>query len=85
MAMETLANNGLQTLLLGIALFASADAIAEAENDEVPDTEFLEYLGLWEETDEDWLLLEDEEVADNDERSDPVPEGEESTETEDEG
>jgi len=33
--------------------------------------EFLEYLGLWEETDEDWQL-------------DPVPEGEESTETEDE-
>jgi len=85
MAMETLANNGLQTLLLGIALFASADAIAAAESDEVPDAEFLEYLGLWEETDEDWLLLEDEEVADNDERSDPVPEGEESTETEDEG
>ena len=85
MAMETLANNGLQTLLLGIALFASVDAIAEAESDEVPDIEFLEYLGLWEETDEDWLLLEDEEVADNDERSDPVPEGEESTETEDEG
>ena len=83
--MATLADNGLQTLLLGIALFASADAIAEAENDEVPETEFLEYLGLWEETDEDWLLLEDEEVADNDERSDPVPEGEESTETKDEG
>ena len=85
MAMETLANNGLQTLLLGVALVASADAIAEAEIDEVPDMDFLEYLGLWEETDEDWLLLEDEEVADNDERSDPVPEGEESTETEDEG
>ena len=85
MAMETLANNGLQTLLLGVALFASADAIAEAESDEAPDMDFLEYLGLWEETDEDWLLLEDEEVADNDERSDPVPEGEESTEIEDEG
>jgi hypothetical protein len=85
MAMETLANYGLQTLLLGIALFVSVDAIAEAENDEVPDMEFLEYLGLWEETDQDWLLLEDEEVADNDERRDPVPEGEESTETEDEG
>ena len=83
--METLANNGLQTLLLGVALVASADAIAEAEIDEVPDMDFLEYLGLWEETDEDWLLLEEQEVADNDERSDPVPEGEESTETEDEG
>jgi hypothetical protein len=85
MAMETLASSGLQTLLLGVALVASADAIAEAEIDEVPDMDFLEYLGLWEETDEDWLLLEEQEVADNDERSDTVPEGEESTETEDEG
>ena len=46
--------------------------------------EFLEYLGLWEETDEDWQLLDGDAVAENDERSDPVLEGEESTETEDE-
>ena len=46
--------------------------------------EFLEYLGMWEETDEDWLLLDEEEVVNNDERTDPVPEGKESTETEDE-
>ena len=59
-------------------------ALAEAEDYEVPDMEFLEYLGLWEESDEEWLLLDEEGVADNDERSDPVPEGEESPETEDE-
>ena len=44
----------------------------------------LEFLGLWEETDYEWLLLDEEEVAENDERSDPVPEGKESTEIEDE-
>jgi len=55
-----------------------------AEEEEVPDMEFLEYLGLWEESDEEWLLLDEDSVADNEERSDPVPEGEESTETEDE-
>lgn len=46
--------------------------------------DFLEYLGLWEESDEEWLLLEDDVVADNEERSGPVPEGKESMETEDE-
>ena len=45
---------------------------------------FLEYLGMWEESDEDWLLLDEEEVAENDKRSGPVPEGEESMEIEDE-
>lgn len=47
--------------------------------------DFLEYLGMWEESDEDWQLLDEDTVAENDERSDPVPEGEASTEKEDEG
>jgi hypothetical protein len=51
---------------------------AMAEEELPPEAEFLEYLGMWEETDEDWLLLND--IT----RSDPVPEGEESTETENE-
>ena len=79
---ETLVNSGLQTLLCGIALCGPASAVAEDE--EVPDMAFLEYLGLWEESDEDWRMLDGDAVADTDERSDPVPEGEESTETEDE-
>ena len=46
--------------------------------------EFLEYLGSWEESDEEWLIFaENKETADA-ERSDPVPQGEESTETDDE-
>ena len=55
-----------------------------AEELEQPDAEFLEYLGLWEESDEEWLIFEDNVVADTDERSDPAPEGEESAETKDE-
>ena len=55
-----------------------------AEELEHPDAEFLEYLGLWEESDEDWLIFDETVVAEIDERNDPAPEGEESAETEDE-
>ncbi|MDH4049581.1 MAG: hypothetical protein OEV63_15790 [Gammaproteobacteria bacterium] len=58
-----------------------------AAADGVPELEFLEYLGSWEESDEDWLLFNEVESAEakaSDERSDPVPAGEESTETDDE-
>ena len=55
-----------------------------ADELEQPDTEFLEYLGLWEESDEDWLIFDEPVVAETEERSDPVPDGEESAETEDE-
>ncbi len=82
MATEISVNSGLQVLFCGVALFGSAGAIAD--EDEVPDIEFLEYLGMWEESDEDWLLLDEDAVAENDERSDPVPEGEESPGNEDE-
>ena len=67
----------LGSLLMGCSLVLAAD-------DEVPDAEFLEYLGLWEESDEDWLIFDEPITADAEERSDPVPQGEESTETKDE-
>lgn len=57
-------------------------------DDEQPDMEFLEYLGSWEESDEDWLLFDrrDEEAvaADERKRSDPAPAGKESMESDDE-
>ncbi len=71
---------GLAALLLGTAGLVAAD-------DELPEMEFLEYLGMWEETDEEWLALEDDEVllaSDSEERIDPAPEGEESKENDDE-
>lgn len=55
-----------------------------AEEEDAPDIEFLEYLGMWDESDEDWLLLEGTVVADTEERSDPAPQGEESMEKDDE-
>ena len=70
-------------VILACALCVGAPALAE-ENSEELDAEFLEYLGMWEETDEEWLLHDDNLTADLEERSDPVPDGEESTEQKDE-
>ena len=63
-------------------LLCSATAATE---DDVPEVELLEYLGMWEESDEDWLLFEDAVAAETEERSDPAPQGEESMENDDEG
>ena len=65
-------------LLLGMSL-------ALADEEETPDPDFLEYLGTWEESDEDWLIFNEPVKAEVDEeRSEPAPEGEESTEKTDE-
>lgn len=76
------AKRGIRTLVCGFALCSSA--LLLAAEDEGPEPDFLEYLGMWEESDEDWLLLDETVVAENEKRSDPAPEGEESTENEDE-
>jgi len=58
-----------------------------AADDELPDVEFLEYLGSWEESDEDWVMIDKEsqkERKKKDKRDDPEPEGEESAEIDDE-
>jgi hypothetical protein len=65
------------SMLLACSLVLAAD-------EEAPDMEFLEYLGLWEESDADWLIFDEVVTADTEERSDPAPEGEESTEKTDE-
>jgi len=46
--------------------------------------EFLEYLGSWEESDEEWIIFADSNEKADEKRSDPVPQGEESTEKDDE-
>lgn len=76
------AKGGLCTMVCGFALWSATSAAAQ--DNEPADMTFVEYLGLWEEADEDWLLLEEIAVADNEKRSDPAPEGEEPTELEDE-
>jgi hypothetical protein len=59
-----------------------------ADDEELPDVDFLEYLGSWDESDEDWQVVskvdEIRREAAKTERNDPVPEGEESTEADDE-
>ena len=59
-----------------VAVVVGAGAAAAGEQGEVPvdeaaiDTAFLEYLGSWDDTDEDWMLFADDDdstVADRDE------------------
>ena len=72
---------------LGLAVLLGTLGIGLVAAEEVADLEFLEYLGSWEESDEDWLIfngLDAEEAQANEERSDPAPAGEESTEKDDE-
>lgn len=67
-------------------LFGCSGLVSAAE-EELPDMEFLEYLGSWEESDEDWLVIDEltnEARVAEDKRSDPAPAGEESTESNDE-
>jgi len=61
-------------------------SIAALAEDELPDIEFLEYLGMWEGSDEDWLMFNDSASTENrkEERSEPAPEGKDSTEKSDE-
>lgn len=75
-------------LLLACGLCLVVPALAGEE--EEFDVAFLEYLGMWEETDEEWLLFEDMQsnsfVLRNEQPRDDedLPEDEESPETEDE-
>ena len=73
-----------RALLTGVLLICWAGAVA----DDLPDEAFLDYLGSWEESDDEWVMFDemDTEQADEqaDSQSDPAPQGEESTETEDE-
>ncbi len=65
---------------------ASAVPAADEEAAEDPDMAFLEYLGMWDESDEEWQLLDDDTSGsdDLDKRADPAPDGKESTESDDE-
>ena len=70
-----------RALLTATLLFCS---LVLAADDEIPDMEFLEYLGSWEESDEEWIIFADSNEKADEKRSDPVPQGEESTEKDDE-
>ena len=61
-------------------------SVAVVADEELPEIEFLEYLGLWEGSDEDWVMFNEPIKADSkdQQRSEPAPEGEESMEKPDE-
>ena len=62
-------------------------AVVAADEEAMPDMEFLEYLGSWEGSDEDWVLLAAEaaeQVAAEQKRTDPASQEEESVENDDE-
>ena len=62
---------------------------AIAQETEAPDLAFLEYLGSWDESDEDWVLFSDEEENEpgsdtNRDETDPAPREENVAELDDE-
>jgi len=65
-------------------LLAGASSVVFAADAEEPDMEFLEYLGQWEETDEEWVMIDQQMNLDPVEQTDPAPQGEESPEKDDE-
>ena len=75
-----LADRSLGAMVCGLLLCGAG----YAAEDDVPELDFLEYLGMWEESDEDWLLMDGTLAAEAEERSDPEPQGEESMEKDDE-
>jgi len=71
-------------LLWGLLGCSSALLAADTE---LPDIEFIEYLGLWEESDADWMLFSEEvreHVVADETRTEPAPEGDDSAESNDE-
>lgn len=59
-------------------------AVPAAADEEIPDAEFLEYLGFWEDSDEEWLIFTTPADEKDTKRTDPAPQGEESMEKDDE-
>lgn len=80
--------SGSRTLsLLVPGLLLLGGGVVMAADQELPEMEFLEYLGMWEESDEEWLVFEvdaDNVASESDERIDPAPHGKESREYDDE-
>jgi hypothetical protein len=79
----------LASLAAVAGLLGAGAAIADEES--TPDLEFLEYLGSWEASEEDWVIftaaMEEPEASqdkDNVQGSDPSPDGEKLAEMDDE-
>ena len=76
------ARRRLAVLMPGALLIAFA-AVAAAEED-APDPAFLEYLGMWDRSDDEWLVLEDDSqtlAPAADDAPEPAPKSTDLTET----
>lgn len=71
-------------LVCGLCLGSVSFAAEEAAGPQDPDAEFLEYLGMWEDTDEEWLLHDGILTVENEEQSGSPTEGDDTPEKEDE-
>jgi len=84
------ANSSQAEQVLKVALLCGlfgSGGVALADDQEVPDLEFLEYLGSWDDSDEDWVLFaseEDVQEGQRDEDGKSAPQGEKVAELEDE-
>lgn len=70
----------LGAVVFGLCLGTGVVAAAETP----PDAEFLEYLGMWQETDEEWVLQEDLLTAQDEDGKEVATDDEESPEKDDE-
>lgn len=69
--------------------FLGVSGLVVAEDAEAPDLEFLEYLGSWDESDEDWVILVADAVAtkeseEAEQENVPAPDGEKLAELDNE-
>jgi hypothetical protein len=68
-----------------LATMLGSCGLAVAAEEDVPDMEFFEYLGMWEETDEEWLMFDELVTAENKREPEPrEPDDEEPVENDDE-
>lgn len=68
----------------GLCVLMILGSAVVTADDELPDMELLEYLGMWEESDDEWLLFNDPATAEVEKRSGPAPDGRASPERQDE-
>ena len=59
-----------------------ASTLLQAEEHEDPDPAFIEYLGMWEESDEDWQMMDSKATKDLEEQKEVSPQSMEPVENE---
>lgn len=65
-------------------LMLGACTLLQAADPEEVDAAFIEYLGMWEDSDEEWQMMDSKATASLEEQGDDAPQEKESVEKEDE-